>query len=298
MAPLTSAEQIAADYLTGLLPATRAQYRTTLQGWWTWCDLHNLHPLTGVRRVHIETWARYQHEILGLELRTVAARLTPVCGFYDYAHAEGHLDADPAARVRRPRLKRGSTGSWLTREQLRGFLAAATAHPHPTVTALAHLLALSGLRISETLALDVDDVGRHRSLVTLALDRKGHHKQIVSIPSATAATLPAVIDGRSTGPLLRGLTGHRLTADAARQIVSALGRTAGADRTITPHSLRRTFITLALDAGVPDRDIMASTGHSSPEMIWHYDMARAAVERNAGHQLADWLDLGETTPGT
>ncbi|MFT4128118.1 MAG: tyrosine-type recombinase/integrase [Gordonia sp. (in: high G+C Gram-positive bacteria)] len=282
-------EQIAADYLVGLLPATRAAYRTTLQSWWTWCDLHRLHPLTDVRRVHIEMWGRYQHEILGLELRTVASRFTPVCGFYDYAHAEGHIPSDPGARVRRPRIKRGSTGSWLTRDQLIAFLAAATGHRHPTVPALAHLLALSGLRIGETLALDIGDVGTHRGLTTLALDRKGHHKHLISVPAATAATLPAVIDGRDRGPLLRGLTGARLTGDAARAIVADLGRRAGADRTITPHSLRRTFVTLALDAGVGDRDIMASTGHTSPEMIWHYDMARAAVERNAGHQLADWL---------
>lgn len=282
-------EQVAADYLVGLLPATRRSYRATLQSWWEWCAAHHLHPLTDVRRVHIEMWGRYQHEILGLELATVASRFTPVCGYYDYAHAEGYIAADPAARVRRPRIKRGSAGSFLTRAQLVDMLAASLTHEQPTVGALVHLLGLSGLRLGETLAIDIGHLAWHAGHRTVVLDRKGHHRQILSLPDATSAAVDKAIADRTTGPVLRNLDGGRLAAATARALIAHLGRQVGADRTITPHSLRRTFVTLALDAGISDRDIMATTGHSSPEMIWHYDTSRASVERNAGHQLADWL---------
>lgn len=53
--------------------------------------------------------------------------------------------------------------------------------------------------------------------------------------------------------------------------------------------LPSTFVTLALDAGVPARDVMASTGHASVEMVAYYDRAHASIRRNAAPAVADWL---------
>lgn len=64
----------------------------------------------------------------------------------------------------------------------------------------------------------------------------------------------------------------------------------GIERVITPHSLRRTFVTLARNAGIPDRDIMASGGWSSVAMLDRYDRERASVERHAGIALSAWLE--------
>ncbi|QAY33888.1 hypothetical protein ESN35_06675 [Bifidobacterium pullorum subsp. gallinarum] len=54
--------------------------------------------------------------------------------------------------------------------------------------------------------------------------------------------------------------------------------------------MRRTFVTLARNAGIPDRDIMASGGWSSVAMLDRYDRERASVERHAGIALSAWLE--------
>lgn len=54
--------------------------------------------------------------------------------------------------------------------------------------------------------------------------------------------------------------------------------------------LRATFVTLSLDAGLPARDIIASAGWVSPEMLGYYDRAHASIRRNASHGLADYLN--------
>lgn len=61
---------------------------------------------------------------------------------------------------------------------------------------------------------------------------------------------------------------------------------------VRPHMLRATFVTLALEAGVPARDIMAATGHASVEMVAYYDRAFRSVGGYASHAVAG-LVLGE-----
>lgn len=67
-----------------------------------------------------------------------------------------------------------------------------------------------------------------------------------------------------------------------------LGESVGAGG-ITPHSLRRTFATLARDAGVADSEIMATGGWSSARMIDYYDMGRRGMRSGAGDALDAYL---------
>jgi len=46
---------------------------------------------------------------------------------------------------------------------------------------------------------------------------------------------------------------------------------------------------MALDAGVPERDIIDSTGHADSSMIRYYDRNRGGIERNATHAVAAFV---------
>ncbi len=123
--------------------------------------------------------------------------------------------------------------------------------------------------------------------------------QDISLAPQTVAALAPLLTARATGYLIRiphhGNDPPITTGDRARREAVRLRRIlAGTCQdnvlpVITPHGLRHTFITLARDAGVPDRDIMAAAGWVDPRMITYYDRAHASVERNATHQLTDWL---------
>jgi integrase len=47
------------------------------------------------------------------------------------------------------------------------------------------------------------------------------------------------------------------------------------NKPIRPHTLRHAFITAALDAGVPLRDVQEAASHANPRMTMRYDRARA-----------------------
>lgn len=57
------------------------------------------------------------------------------------------------------------------------------------------------------------------------------------------------------------------------------------------HGLRRTFCTLALDAGMAERDIMAACGWGTPAMVAYYDMANRAVTQQVGDGVAGLIGL-------
>jgi integrase len=58
---------------------------------------------------------------------------------------------------------------------------------------------------------------------------------------------------------------------------------------ITPHSLRHTMVTLALDAGVSLRDVQDAARHADPRTTRRYDRARHALDRHATYTLAAFV---------
>src|SRR4029453_5163184 len=104
----------------------------------------------------------------------------------------------------------------LTREEAVRFLAAAeaaSARDH----ALACLLTLNGLRVSEACAADVVDLGVERAHRVLAVVGKGGQRTLVPLAPRTVRAIDAALGGRTDGPLLVSNTGGRLDRhDAAR----------------------------------------------------------------------------------
>lgn len=78
----------------------------------------------------------------------------------------------------------------------------------------------------------------------------------------------------------------------ARERLYRAEREAGVPRA-TPQGLRTGFITLALAAGIPEREVAISAGHASSAQTARYDALRVAVERHAGLALAAWV-LGDS----
>ena len=63
----------------------------------------------------------------------------------------------------------------------------------------------------------------------------------------------------------------------------------GIAKTVTPHTLRHAFITAALDAGVPLRDVQEAASHADPRTTMRYDRARSSLDRHATYIVAAYL---------
>ena len=81
--------------------------------------------------------------------------------------------------------------------------------------------------------------------------------KVVTIPLAprTARAIDLAVGERTDGPVFLAADGRRLDRHGAGRIVRRSARQAGIGKAVTPHTLRHAFITAALDAGVPLRDV-------------------------------------------
>jgi integrase len=155
--------------------------------------------------------------------------------------------------------------------------------------ALISLLALNGLRVSEATGADINALGVERGHRTLVITRKGG--KIVTIPLAprTARAIDLAIGERCDGPIFTAPGGRRLDRHGAARIVRRIARRAGISKPVGPHTLRHAFITAALDAGVPLRDVQEAASHADPRTTMRYDRARASLDRHATYIVAAYI---------
>jgi site-specific recombinase XerD len=283
---------IAAWKLAQSSPHTLRAYSRSMTDFCSWLDARGLDLLT-VKRPHVDG---YRHGLTGAPA-TVAARLAALSSFYRYAlSADVITGGNPVELVKRPRVDADhSSTEGLTKDQARALLAAARADG-PRSHALVSLLLFTGIRLSEALNAGTADYGHDSGHRTLSIRRKGGKDGKVAVPAPAVEALNAYLGttGRDlvTGtvgaglPLFTTASGKRWNASEAFRTVQRLARVAGVEGRISPHSLRHTFATLALDAGTALHDLQDSMGHADPRTTRRYDRARGTLSKAAGYDVA------------
>jgi site-specific recombinase XerD len=159
-------------------------------------------------------------------------------------------------------------------------------------------------RRSELVGLDVADLQFHSAGLIVNIrrsktDQEGQGRR-VGIPYGLAtATCPVraleawlAVLGTDAGPLFRGINRHaqlasrRLTAQSVALIIKRLAAQAGMEaKDLAGHSLRAGLATAAAAAGVPERAIMAQTGHRSLATLRKYIREGSLFLENAAAQV-------------
>jgi integrase/recombinase XerD len=273
-------------FLGGHKGRTREAYELDVRQFGLWCAHRGLR-LFEVSRVDIERFGR-DLEQSGRAPATIGRRLATVAGLYRFAEEEGLIEHSPAVHVRRPRVDPESRAVGLDRNELGAFLVAAGISS-PLEHALASLLALNGLRVSEALGADVTDLGVQRGHRTLFVSRKGNKTATVPLAPRTARAVDLAVGDRQAGPIFCDPRGCRLDRHAAARVVRRLGRQAGIAERIGPHTLRHAFITAALDAGVPLRDVQEAASHADPRTTMRYDRGRQSLDRHPTYIVATFV---------
>ncbi|HEX2294595.1 MAG TPA: site-specific tyrosine recombinase XerD [Actinomycetota bacterium] len=205
---------------------------------------------------------------------SVARTLVSVRALYRFLVREGGLESDPTARVGSPARPR-SLPKAISLEQVERLLESP---PRDLLgrrdAAMLEVLYGAGLRISELVALDVDDVDLEDAVV-LVRSGKGGKGRMVPLGGAARKALdeylvrsrPELVrrsGGRgAAGALFLNSRGGRLGRQGCWKVLKQHARTAGLDRVVSPHTLRHSFATHMLDAGADIRVVQELLGHSS-----------------------------------
>jgi integrase/recombinase XerD len=204
-------------------------------------------------------------------------RAASLRAFYGFAFAEGFVERDVAGLIDLPRQARQLPDT-LDVAQVNALLAA----PDPQTAAgirdraLLELLYAAGLRISEALRLDIDDLSLTEAQVRVI--GKGDRERLVPIGDVAVAALRRYLDaarpafravaergaaGRDGGPLFLTARGQRLGRMSAWRQIRAAALAAGVPGHVTPHTLRHSFATHLLEGGADLRVVQELLGHAS-----------------------------------
>jgi site-specific recombinase XerD len=150
----------------------------------------------------------------------------------------------------------------------------------------------TGLRRAEIIGANLADLGRENGHHTLTVTGKGGTRQTVKVPVPAMRALEAYLEARDdTSPALfvsharNGHAGERISTQTVYDRVKRYAAAAGISKTITPHSLRHTFVTLSLDGGATVRQVQAAARHADPKTTLRYDRHR----RNLDDHASDYL---------
>ncbi|HVM07180.1 MAG TPA: tyrosine-type recombinase/integrase [Acidimicrobiales bacterium] len=283
-----SRETLVRAWSTSFRPDTRRNYALILADYFRFLDDLGIH-YTDVRRSHVELWgatcAERRHNLPA----TVSHKLSAVRSFYGWLLDEELVDRDPTAKVKLPNVADDIARPYLSLIELMKCLDVSQRTDRKgwhRDYALFALLGLNGLRISEALGVNIEtieDLDGHHTVRTM---RKGQKVATIPLSVTTYKAVSLCVGDRRSGPLFRSDYGTRMDRYSASRVVQRVLRAAGVSKHITPHSLRRTFITLALDAGVPLRDVQHSAGHSDPRVTSRYDQHKRSLDRNATFVLS------------
>ena len=267
---------------------TRRAYRLYARVFLEYLDTSGL-DLTDTHRSHVDVFREGRRQA-GDSSATVARRLSAVSALFRYAVSDGHLEASPVDHVRRPTVDQDiTTTAALTRREAEDLLEAAREHSL-RAHALADLLLTTGVRISEALAIRASGLSSDRVVIT----RKGGKAAVVPLPEHTVTALRAmagstgeeVARGNEADPLLfTTQSGSPWGRTDAAKPLGRLGRRAGISKKVTPHVLRHTHATLALELGVPLHHLQDSMGHQDPRTTRRYDHSRSRLENSSAHKV-------------
>lgn len=215
-------------------------------------------------------WLRDQHTPAGKPYAqsTVARTLVAVRGLHRFLVDERLTDVDPSTDVSGPKAVRPLPKA-LSHSEVEALLAAPTGDEPVSLRdrAMLEVLYATGLRITELVTLDVDDLDLEAALVrTLGKGRR--ERQVPVGRHARAATEAWLVRGRSswvpTSPaLFVNRRGGRLTRQGAWKIIRGHAEAVGLVDRVSPHVLRHSFATHLLEGGADVRVVQELLGHAN-----------------------------------
>ena len=206
-----------------------------------------------------------------LAATTIARRVAAAKSFFTFLKDEGKISDNPTRDVPSPKIGK-SLPKPVSIAQVRQLLEQPAKLETPEAKrdrAMLELLYASGMRVSELVSLDVNDIDVDGGYVRCF--GKGHKERMIPIyPQATQLVkeyIEQVHDGIARSPdekaLFLNLRGDRLTRQGFWQILKGYAKAAGLDAEITPHTLRHSFATHMLNGGADLRSVQELLGHAN-----------------------------------
>ena len=214
-------------------------------------------------------------EQLGKSPATMSRFLASSKSFYAYMFAKGYIKTNPTAALKAQKVQR-KYPEILTNKEVELFLEQPKCVDEKGFRdhAMLELLYATGIRVSELIDLDVDDLNLPAGLVVCR--SKGKERSIPLYPGAVKALQDYVqhireriVTNDEEKALFVNMNGERMTRQGFWKIIKHYQEKADIKKDITPHMLRHSFAAHLLENGA---DL-----HSIQEMLGHADISSTQI---------------------
>lgn len=234
----------------------------------------------------------FNNENIKQSNNSVAHDLYALSSFFKYLIKQGELKDNPCSLIKAPKVKR-HLPKILTLNEIDVLLDYRPNDQYELRdSAIAELLFSSGLRVSELVGLDLNDLNHETKEIRVL--GKGSKYRIVPVGQKALDKISDYLKIRdefkpSEDALFLNKFGRRLTTRAVEQNLDKLSVKAGVQTHLNPHKLRHSFATELLQGGADLRSVQEMLGHASlaaTQIYTHLDFEHLKSVYNKAHPLA------------
>ena len=258
----------------GLSPNTLAAYRNDLTQFVEFLQSRDssLQGDGSWKRIGTEALTAFVLDLheRGYSDKTKTRKVASAKAFFGFLLEEGVVDKNPMEDFSSPSAGE-SLPETLSVEEVEALLSVGEGDTPMSLRdrAIIEVMYATGVRVSELVSLDIDDVDLDESFVRCM--GKGSKERIIPLHDEAVGTVSEYLeDGRPSlagdaagRALFVSRKGGRLTRQALWLILKGRAQAAGIERKITPHTLRHSFATHLLIGGAPLRHVQELLGHAS-----------------------------------
>ncbi len=213
-----------------------------------------------------------------LQRDTVATAQRYILTFYTYLFVNEYLPHNIAKNIRPVKVEKKAP-VYLTFDEYEKLFQMAQFHPRHRMTV--RLLFATGVRVSELVGLKLKDIDFQKR--TIKVFGKGSKERVVIVDHDTLQMLQEYTNDKQQEDFIFPVSTRTIDKD-----VQVLAKQADIKKHVTPHKLRHSFATLALQGGMNIRSIQKLLGHSSlntTQIYTHYSVDEMMNEYDRAHPL-------------
>ncbi len=280
------------------------------------------HPGTGATAVATKPQTQLEQLILGVDTNTIRTYMAQLIGqnysnsttarkiatlrsFYKFLVKRGHLSSNPVLAIKTPKQEK-KLPKFLEYEEIKRLLNTPPADTWLGTRdrAILETLYSTGMRVSEIVALNMDDVDFLGEVIHVR--GKGKKERISPVGSSALQAIQSYIEFRNrrmqndpdfdSRVLFANKHGQRLSTRSVRRKMDKYLKMAGLDPAISPHTLRHSFATHMLNNGADLRSVQELLGHqslSTTQVYTHVTTTKMKEVYDSAHPRDSIVNTGQ-----
>lgn len=244
---------------------TKEAYENDLKAFNSYLNNKSINSIT---TDDVKKYINYMYDIKDKD-KTIARKIVSIKTFFDYLMKNKKIKVNPCEKIESPKLKK-SLPKALNEEEIEKLL---NINPNNALDyrnkAMIELMYATGLRVSELVNLEVNDVNLKDNYVRVF--GKGKKERIVPMADITTNILdeyinnyrPSLLKGYLTDKVFISSYGKGITRQGFFKILKKIAKEKGIKKDFSPHTLRHSFATHLLEHGADLRSIGEMLGHEN-----------------------------------